>query len=44
MFDRTAYLPQAGGDANAIYRIGRRILFDTEIFDEFMEVFHEYND
>lgn len=32
------------GDANAIYRINRRILVNTEIFDGFMEVFYEYND
>ncbi len=31
-------------DAGAIYKVNRRVLVNTEIFDEFMEMFHEFND
>ena len=31
-------------DAGAIYKVNRRVLVNTEIFDEYMEMFHEFND
>ena len=31
-------------DAGAIYKVKRRILVNTEIFDEFLEAFREFDD
>ena len=34
---------QIARDANAIYKVKSRVLVNTEIVDEYMEVFHEFN-
>lgn len=31
-------------DAGAIYRLNGCVLINTEIIDEYMEMFHEFND
>jgi hypothetical protein len=35
---------QIAKDAKAIYRVKSRVLINTEIVDEYMEMFHEFND
>lgn len=34
---------QIAKDANAIYKVKSRVLINTEIVDEYMEMFHEFN-
>ena len=36
-----ALFRQIAHDADAIYRVKRRVLINTELVDEYMEVFHE---
>ena len=38
-----ALFRQIAHDADAIYRVKRRVLINTELVDEYMEVFHERN-